>query len=63
MKIIELTEVYFGEVIGTVLVNPKIICWVKGRQTYSVVVISLDGEDYFTVSETPEEIVKLLEEC
>lgn len=45
-----------------VWVNPKSVCSVTGSRKGIITFITTDN-DYITVSETPEEVVKLLEEC
>ena len=59
MKLIELTK----SSIGKIYVNPSDISWVTEYEGENLVGLSADINDYIAVLETPEEIVKLLEEC
>ncbi len=59
MKFIELTKVSLGKI----YVNPSDISWVTEYEGENLVGLSAGGDNFIKVSEAPEEIVKLLEEC
>ncbi|MDB3972860.1 hypothetical protein N9391_01115 [Gammaproteobacteria bacterium] len=62
MKFIKLHSMHCN---GALWINPKQITWVNENRNGDNGVISFVGseENYIHVTETPEEIVKLLEEC
>ena len=59
MKLIELTKPAGGKI----YVNPSDISWVTEGEGVNLVGMSSGEDNYVWVTETPEEIVKLLEEC
>ena len=59
MKIITLTKASGGKL----YLNPSDISWITKGEGVNLVGMSGGEDNYAEVTETPEEIVKLLEEC
>ena len=63
MKLVKLHSMYGN---SAMWINPEQVTWVNenenGKGKHSVISVG-DQENYIHVTETPEEIVKLLEEC
>ena len=58
----KLVKLHFNDDLP-VWINPKLVCSVHGYKDRGVVTFIGDDSDCLRVTETPEEIVKLLEAC